>query len=131
MYNYGWGEDPYALPGGPALTDAVRTFATGMMSGEEFQQIFLNSTVYCQRGDRPGFLTLSDAPHPIIPMFSSLEELKEYAGGEPRHFSGTGLEMLDLLPNGHAIVLDMAGEHRVVLDAMAIEELLLYSARRY
>jgi hypothetical protein len=113
VYGYAT-EEPQVRAEGPNLTDAVRAFATGMMSGEDFQSIFIASKVYCPRGERPGFLALHNTPEPVIPMFSSLEELKRYAGEESRHFTVTGAEVLDLLPNGYGFVLDLDGEHRVI-----------------
>lgn len=129
MYGYA-SEEPQARPEGPTLTDAVRAFALGGMSGEDFQAVFIASKVYCPRGDRPGFLALHNTPEPVIPMFSSLEELKRYAGEESRHFTVTGAEVLDLLPNGYGFVLDLDGEHRVMFDAKAIEQMIGFAMRR-
>ncbi|MYS82819.1 SseB family protein [Streptomyces sp. SID5474] len=100
------------------------------MNGEDFQSIFIASKVFCPRGDRPGFLALHNTPEPVIPMFSSLAELKKYAGEESRHFTVTGAEVLDLLPNGYGFVLDLDGEHRVMFDAKAIEQMIAFAMRR-
>lgn len=129
MYGYAT-EEPQVRAEGPNLSDAVRAFATGMMSGEDFQSIFIASKVFCPRGEHPGFLALHNTPEPVIPMFSSLKELKRYAGDESRHFTVTGAEVLDLLPNGYGFVLDLDGEHRVMFDAKAIEQMINFAMRR-
>jgi SseB protein N-terminal domain len=117
-------------PLSPTLSDAVRVFATGAMVAEDFQEIFMVSRLYCPRGDKPGFLALHDTPEPVIPMFSCLAELRHYAGEQSRHFSVTGAEALDLVPDGYGIVLDIGGEHRVMFDAKAIEQMIAYTMRR-
>lgn len=129
VYGYAT-EEPQVRAEAPSLTDAVRAFATGMMNGEDFQSVFIASKVFCPRGDRPGFLALHNTPEPVIPMFSSLEELKRYAGEESRHFTVTGAEVLDLLPDGYGFVLDLDGEHRVMFDAKAIEQMINFAMRR-
>lgn len=129
VYGYAT-EEPQVRADGPTLTDAVRAFATGMMNGEDFQSVFIASKVFCPRGERPGFLALHNTPEPVIPMFSSVEELKRYAGEESRHFTVTGAEVLDLLPNGYGFVLDLDGEHRVMFDAKAIEQMINFAMRR-
>ncbi len=129
MYGY-QNEEPVAAPQPPSLSDAVKAFATGVMSAEDFQAVFITSKVYCPRGDQPGFLALHETPEPVIPMFSSLEELKHYAGESSRHFSVTGAEVLDLLPNGYGMVLDIEGEHRIMFDAKAIEQMIAFTMQR-
>src|SRR6478735_12603658 len=92
----GYGEQPlYPEPSPPSLADAVRAFTTSSMSAEDFQAIFASSRIYCPRGERPGFLALHDTQQPVIPMFSSIEELERYSGEKARHFSVTGAEVLD------------------------------------
>ncbi|WP_431784908.1 SseB family protein [Streptomyces chumphonensis] len=114
----------YPEPSPPSLADAVRGFATGALSPEDFQGIFHNARVYCPRGETPGFLALHNTQQPVIPMFTSLKELRAYAGKESRYFVITGAEVLDLLPTGYGFVLDMEGDHRVVFDAKAVEEMV-------
>ena len=126
---YGYSGDDHASADSSTLSDAVEAFATGMMSAEDFQAVFLVSKVFCPRGERPGFLALHETPEPVIPMFTTLEELRRYAG-DSRYFSVTGAEVLDLLPSGYGLVLDIEGEHRVMFDAQAIEQMIAYSMRR-
>ena len=42
----------------------------------------------------------------------------------------TALASLDLLPTGYGIVLDIEGEHRIVFDAKAIEQMTAYAMQR-
>ncbi|MBW1596356.1 SseB family protein [Streptomyces sp. JJ38] len=120
----------YPEPSPPSLADAVRGFATGALSPEEFQGIFHGARVYCPRGETPGFLALHNTQQPVIPMFTSLKELRSYAGKESRYFVITGAEVLDLLPTGYGFVLDMEGDHRVVFDAKAVEEMVDFAMQR-
>ncbi|UGY92645.1 SseB family protein [Streptomyces gobiensis] len=120
----------YPEPSPPSLAEAVRAFTTGVMSPEDFQGIFSTSKVYCPRGDTPGFLALHNTQQPVIPMFTTLKELRRYAGKESKYFVITGAEVLDLLPSGYGFVLDMEGDHRVVFDAKAVEEMVDFAMRR-
>jgi hypothetical protein len=127
----GYGGQPlYPEPSPPSLADAVRAFTTGQMSAEDFQQVFATSKVYCPRGDNPGFLALHNTQQPVIPMFTTLKELRRYAGKESKYFVITGAEVLDLLPTGYGFVLDMEGEHRIVFDAKAVEQMVEFAMRR-
>ncbi len=128
---YGQQQAPaYPEPSAPSLADAVRAFTTGQMAAEDFQQIFATSKVYCPRGDNPGFLALHNTQQPVIPMFTSLKELRRYAGKESKYFVITGAEVIDLLPTGYGFVLDMEGEHRMVFDAKAVEQMVEFAMRR-
>ncbi|MET9952249.1 SseB family protein [Streptomyces sp. NPDC006339] len=128
---YGQQQPPlYPEPSPPSLADAVRAFTTGTLSAEDFQQIFATSKVYCPRGDNPGFLALHNTQQPVIPMFTSLKELRRYAGKESKYFVITGAEVIDLLPTGYGFVLDMEGDHRMVFDAKAVEQMVDYAMRR-
>lgn len=119
--------DPNPLEPTPVpqtLGQAMESFANAMMTTQDFQSMFLASTVYCPRGDQPGFLALHDTQPPMIPIFSSLAELRKYSGDKSRHFSGTGMEVLDLLPNGYGLILDIEGAHRVMFDPQAIDDMV-------
>ncbi|MEU8618187.1 SseB family protein [Streptomyces sp. NPDC048623] len=128
----GYAQQPplYPEPSPPSLADAVRAFTTGQMAAEDFQQIFATSKVYCPRGDNPGFLALHNTQQPVIPMFTTLKELRRYAGKESKYFVITGAEVIDLLPTGYGFVLDMEGDHRMVFDAKAVEQMVDYAMRR-
>jgi hypothetical protein len=120
----------YPEPSPPSLSDAVRAFTTGSLAAEDFQAIFTTSKVYCPRGENPGFLALHDTQQPVIPMFSTLKELRRYAGKESKYFVITGAEVLDLLPTGYGFVLDIDGQHRMVFDAKAVEQMIDFTMRR-
>jgi len=120
----------YPEPSPPSLVDAVRAFTTGSMAAEDFQAVFTTSKVYCPRGENPGFLALHDTQQPVIPMFSTLKELRRYAGKESKYFVITGAEVLDLLPTGYGFVLDIDGQHRMVFDAKAVEQMIDFTMRR-
>ncbi|AJF66055.1 SseB family protein [Streptomyces vietnamensis] len=132
MQGGGYAQQPplYPEPSPPSLADAVRAFTTGTLAPEDFQQIFATSKVYCPRGDNPGFLALHNTQQPVIPMFTSLKELRRYAGKESKYFVITGAEVIDLLPTGYGFVLDMEGDHRMVFDAKAVEQMVDYAMRR-
>ncbi|NML52348.1 SseB family protein [Streptomyces sp. R302] len=128
---YGQQQAPlYPEPSPPSLADAVRAFTTGTMAAEDFQQIFASSKVYCPRGDNPGFLALHNTQQPVIPMFTTLKGLRRYAGKESKYFVITGAEVIDLLPTGYGFVLDMEGDHRMVFDAKAVEQMVDFAMRR-
>ncbi|GED85850.1 hypothetical protein TNCT6_29350 [Streptomyces sp. 6-11-2] len=127
---YGQQAPAYPEPSPPSLADAVRAFTTGQLAAEDFQQVFATSKVYCPRGDNPGFLALHNTQQPVIPMFTSLKELRRYAGKESKYFVITGAEVIDLLPTGYGFVLDMEGEHRMVFDAKAVEQMVDFAMRR-
>ncbi|MDG9705206.1 SseB family protein [Streptomyces sp. DH37] len=127
---YGQQQPLYPEPSPPSLAEAVRAFTTGVMTPEDFQAVFATSKVYCPRGDTPGFLALHNTQQPVIPMFTTLKELRAYAGKESKYFVITGAEVLDLLPSGYGFVLDMEGEHRIVFDAKAVEEMVDFAMRR-
>ena len=131
MYGQQQPQQPlYPEPSPPSLADAVRAFTTGALPVEDFQAIFITSKVYCPRGERPGFLALHNTPQPVIPMFSSLKELRRYAGKDSKHFTVTGAEVLDLLPTGYGFAMDMEGEHRMVFDAKAVEQMVNFTMQR-
>lgn len=128
---HGNGAPLYPEPSSPpSLRETVKAFTNGTLTSEDFQSIFSTSKVYCPRGETPGFLALHNTQQPVIPMFTTLKELRRYAGKESRYFVITGAEVLDLLPSGYGFVLDMEGEHRVVFDAKAVEEMVDFAMRR-
>ncbi|WP_245797465.1 SseB family protein [Mangrovactinospora gilvigrisea] len=120
----------YPEPQGPTMADALRAFAGGAMTAEDFQEIFIASRIYCPRADTPGFLAMPNTNQPLIPMFTSLKELRRFAGKESKYFVITGAEVLDLLPTGYGFVLDVEGDHRAVFDARAVEEMVDFTMRR-
>ena len=130
VYGYPGDENGGAQILQPSLADAIRAFATGSIGPEDFHAVFTVSKIYCPRGERPGFLALHDTPQPVIPMFSSLMELRRYSGEQSKFFTVTGAEVLDLLPTGYGIILDIEGEHRIVFDSEAIAQMIDFTMKR-
>ena len=129
----GYGQQAAAVSGAvrrPRSPTRCAPSPPGQLAAEDFQQIFATSKVYCPRGDNPGFLALHNTQQPVIPMFTSLKELRRYAGKESKYFVITGAEVIDLLPTGYGFVLDMEGEHRMVFDAKAVEQMVEFAMRR-
>ncbi|GAA2936035.1 SseB family protein [Streptomyces violaceus] len=129
----GYGQQPplYPEPSPPSLTDAVRAFTTGQMAAEDFQQAFADVEGLLPARRQPRLPRAAQHPAAaVIPMFSTLKELRRYAGKESKYFVITGSEVLDLLPTGYGFVLDMEGEHRMVFDAKAVEQMVEFAMRR-
>lgn len=64
--------------------------------------------VFCERGADPGFRALGAPDAGLVPVFSSVEQLALARGAVP-WFSMTGADLLDQLPPGYDLVLDIAG----------------------
>jgi hypothetical protein len=92
----------------PSLADVARDVALGAAPAEALHQSFLASVVYCERADRPGFRALGAARAGVVPVFSSPEQLA-LALGAVGWFAATGADLLDQLPTGYDLVLDLAG----------------------
>lgn len=80
---------------------------------------FLAATVYCERGTDPGFLGLGSPHAGVVPVFSSPEQLALARGPVP-WFAMTGADLLDQLPAGYDLVLDIAGSSPLRLRADAL-----------
>ncbi len=75
--------------------------------------------VFCQRGTDPGFHALGAPRAGVIPVFSSPDQLALACGTVP-WFSMTGADLLDQLPAGYDLVLDIAGSTPLRLRAAAL-----------
>lgn len=102
-----------------SLADVARDVAAGDATSIELYAAFLNSTVYCERGDRPGFRALGAAGDGLIPIYTSSEQLA-LARGTVGWFAVTGAELLDLLPAGYDLLLDQGGSAPVRLRPAAL-----------
>jgi hypothetical protein len=103
----------------PSLSDVARDVATGAATPEQLHATLLDAVVYCERADTPGFRALG-APHAgVIPVFSSPEQLA-LARGTVAWFSVTGSELLDLVPAGYDLLLDMGGPSPLRLRTAAM-----------
>lgn len=75
--------------------------------------------VFCERGADPGFRALGAPDAGVVPVFTSLEQLALARGTVP-WFSMTGADLLDQLPPGYDLVLDIAGPAPLRLRAAAL-----------
>ena len=92
----------------PSLADTARNVARGVADSRQLHDALLTAVVFCERGDAPGFRALG-APHAgVVPVFSSVDQLALARGAVP-WFSMTGADLLDQLPPGYDLVLDIAG----------------------
>ncbi len=92
----------------PSLADTARNVARGVADSRQLHDVLLTAVVFCERGDAPGFRALG-APHAgVVPVFSSVDQLALARGPVP-WFSMTGADLLDQLPPGYDLVLDIAG----------------------
>jgi SseB protein N-terminal domain len=86
----------------------------------ELHAALLAATVYCERGDEPGFRALGREGAGVIPVFSSVEQLALARGGVA-WFACTGADLLTELPAGYDLLLDMGGQAPLRLRPDALE----------
>ena len=106
-------------PGRRPLADVARGFAAGEADAHALHEAFVAATLWCEAGDRPGFQALGTPGAGMIPVFTSEIELAR-AHGAVSWFSTTGSDLLDLVPEGYDLVLDMAGETPLLLRPAAL-----------
>lgn len=94
----------------PGLAEVARRVAAGRAGPAELLECFLAATVFCEAPDSPGVVPALTPQGPVVCMHSSLAELAA-ARGSAAWFSTTGIDLLDLLPAGHDLLLDPASEH--------------------
>ncbi|MEV5933743.1 SseB family protein [Streptomyces sp. NPDC052079] len=127
------------------LAETVRRAKCDEASPQNVFDAFVRARVYCERPQKPGFLTIT-APEPpagdapprsrildlatptadpatptparLVPVFTSLEQFQLFTDGGA-WFSTTGADLLDLLPPGLDVWLDPAAEHTVRLASAA------------
>jgi hypothetical protein len=92
----------------PSLADVARDVALGAAAPSRLHEAFLAAVVYCERGPNPGFQALGPPWAGVVPVFSSPDQLALACGTVP-WFSMTGADLLDQLPEGYDLVLDIAG----------------------
>lgn len=113
---------PYAehvLAHAPSLADVARDVALGAATPSRLHEVFLRAVVYCERGANPGFQALGAARAGVVPVYSSPDQLALACGTVP-WFSMTGADLLDQLPAGYDLVLDIAGPTPLRLRAGAL-----------
>lgn len=103
----------------PSLADVARDVALKAVAPSRLHEVFLTAVVYCERGTDPGFQALGAPRAGVVPVFSSPDQLALARGTVP-WFSMTGADLLDQLPPGYDLVLDMAGPAPLRLRAEAL-----------
>jgi hypothetical protein len=104
----------------PELADIVRDVAAGVAAPADLHSALLDAIVYCERGPAPGFRAMGEPGAGVVPVFSSPEQLALVRGTVP-WFSLPGCELLDLLPAGYDVVLDMGGRTPLRVRPAAIQ----------
>ena len=107
------------MPGRRTLADVARAFSAGEADAQTLHEAFLAATLWCEAGDRPGFQAFGTQGSGMVPVFTSETELAR-ARGAVSWFSTNGADLLDLVPEGYDLVLDMAGETPLVLRPAAL-----------
>jgi hypothetical protein len=92
----------------PSLADTARDVARGVADSRQLHDALLSAVIFCERGAAPGFRALGVPQAGVVPVFSSVEQLTLARGAVP-WFSMTGADLLDQLPPGYDLVLDIAG----------------------
>ena len=113
---------PYAehvLAHAPSLADVARDVALKAVAPSRLHEAFLAAVVYCERGADPGFRALGTPRAGVVPVFSSPEQLALARGTVP-WFALSGADLLDQLPAGYDLVLDIAGPTPLRLRAGAL-----------
>jgi hypothetical protein len=103
-----------------SLAEVAAEVAAGRASPQELHEVFLMATVFCEAGEKPGFVAVGSRGSRLVPVFSSERELLRARGPVP-WFATTGTDVLGLLPEGYDIVLDMAGDTPLRLRPAALE----------
>jgi len=103
----------------PSLADDARDVALGVAPPSQLHEAFLRAVVYCERGTDPGFQALGASRSGVVPVFSSPDKLALARGIVP-WFAMTGADLLDQLPAGYDLVLDIAGPTPLRLRAGAL-----------
>jgi hypothetical protein len=112
----------------PRLDVAVAAVAAGAGSVEELHEAFLDATVYCERGERPGFRALGSPGAGTVPVYSSPEQLA-LARGAVDWFAMQGRDLLTELPEGYDLLLDMAGPLPLRLSHHALRQRVVIEVR--
>ena len=110
------------MPTPTALARAATAFADGHLDSATFSATFATGEVYAVRPPPPappGLVAVGEAGHGHVLAFTSLDELARQAG-ECDWLRTTGDDLLALVPDGYGVVVDVAGDHPLVLPASAL-----------
>ncbi|MEV4838068.1 SseB family protein [Nonomuraea sp. NPDC049486] len=74
-------------------------------------EAFLRTRLYCQATESPGVVAVGPPGAGLVPAFTLPEALAAFAAAgkdetEPRFFSATGRDLLDLIPEGYGVLVD-------------------------
>jgi hypothetical protein len=106
-----------------ALADVAHDVAAGAASAAELHDVLLATTIYCERGSRPGFEALGVPGEGAVCIYTSPAQLAVARGTVP-WFSLTGADLLDLLPAGYDLLLDLGSEVPLRLSVSALDRLV-------
>jgi len=101
------------------LQDLVRRETTARMSPEERLIAARSARLYFQRPEAPGFFVSETEAGPVVPVFTSWEQLALFAGA-CAWASTTVADLVDLLPEGVRPLVDPLGPRPSLLDVEAL-----------
>ena len=110
------------MPAQTPLAQAAALFAAGYLDGAAFAAAFAAGEVYAVRPPPPappGLVAVGEPGAGHVLVFTSLAEMARRAG-ECDWLRTTGDDLLSLVPDGYGVVVDVAGEHPLVLPASAL-----------
>jgi hypothetical protein len=117
------GVDPLSRGGAGTgwLAHVLRRESTAAGAGRASFQAFQRARLYCEAMDKPGVVAVGPPGKGLVPAFTSPEALAHYVtakGGsrEPRYFSTLGADLLGLLPDGYAVLVDPGQEYAAAFD---------------
>jgi hypothetical protein len=115
------------------LAPVLAGWSLGLVDAERLQAAFDAATLYVQRvagvDGRPALAAYGDedSGERYVAVYSSLTQLARHVLGrsgasiDGADWAGApGRDLLDLLPDGHGVVVDPAGQHPAVLPAGAL-----------
>lgn len=102
------------------LDEVARELAVGRASPEELHHAFLSANLFCEAGERPGFIALGAPGAGFIPVFTSEAELAR-ARGPAGWLATSGADLLGMIPEGYDLILDMAGPAPLRLRPAALQ----------
>ena len=103
----------------PALAAAAQRVVAGEAGGQELLEALLSAIVVCEAPAQPGVVPAQTPSGPVVAVHSDVAQLAA-ARGAVAWFSCTGRDLLDLLPEGHDLLLDPAAEHALLLRTTAL-----------
>ncbi|HEX6382315.1 MAG TPA: SseB family protein [Acidimicrobiia bacterium] len=112
-------DDQRAMPS-RSLAEVAGDIAAGQATPQELHDAFLNAQVFCEAGDRPGFVAVGPPGDGFIPVFTSEVELAR-ARGPVRWFATTGADLFGLVPQGYDLILDIAGPAPLRISPSAVQ----------